>query len=111
MLLNVFALIEIPIIMVTFLLLSINFPVGLPSRTSYAASKFAVQGYCESLRAELATSGVSVHVASPGYIRTNLSMSAITGDGEAYGKMDDTTANGTCKTEFRSCTLVRFCLF
>uniref|UniRef100_A0A7S2UN27 Ketoreductase domain-containing protein n=1 Tax=Attheya septentrionalis TaxID=420275 RepID=A0A7S2UN27_9STRA len=68
--------------------------VGLPSRTSYAASKFAVQGYCESLRAELATSGVSVHVVSPGYIRTNLSMSAIKGDGEAYGKMDDTTANG-----------------
>jgi dehydrogenase/reductase SDR family member 7B len=68
--------------------------VGIPSRTSYAASKFAVQGYCESLRAELASSGVTVHVASPGYIRTNLSLSAVTGDGTNYGKMDDTTANG-----------------
>lgn len=67
---------------------------GLPERTSYAASKFAVQGYCEGLRAELASSGVQVHVASPGYIRTNLSRSAITGDGTKYGKMDQTTANG-----------------
>jgi dehydrogenase/reductase SDR family protein 7B len=68
--------------------------IGVPSRTSYAASKFAIQGYCEGLRAELATSGVSVHVVSPGYIRTNLSMSAITGDGTAHGKMDETTAAG-----------------
>ena len=68
--------------------------VGLPLRTSYAASKFAVQGYCEGLRAELATSGVEVHVASPGYIRTNLSKSAITGDGTPHGKLDATTASG-----------------
>ena len=68
--------------------------LGIPSRTSYAASKFAVQGYCEALRAELASSNISVHVISPGYIRTDLSKSAITGDGKLYGKMDDTTANG-----------------
>ena len=68
--------------------------LGIPSRTSYAASKFAVQGYCEALRAELASSNISVHVVSPGYIRTDLSKSAITGDGKLYGKMDDTTASG-----------------
>ena len=68
--------------------------VGLPERTSYAASKFAVQGYCEALRGELASSGVTVYVASPGYIRTQLSRSAITGDGTPHGKMDSTTANG-----------------
>jgi dehydrogenase/reductase SDR family protein 7B len=68
--------------------------IGIPQRTSYAASKFAVQGYAESLRAELASSGVGVHVISPGYIRTNLSKSAITGDGTAHGKMDETTAKG-----------------
>jgi dehydrogenase/reductase SDR family protein 7B len=68
--------------------------VGIPSRTSYAASKFAVQGYCEALRAELATSGISVHCVSPGYIRTNLSKSALTGDGTAHGKMDATTEAG-----------------
>ena len=68
--------------------------MGIPSRTSYAASKFAVQGYCEAMRAELATSGVSVHCVSPGYIRTNLSLSAVTGNGSAHGTMDETTANG-----------------
>lgn len=68
--------------------------VGIPSRTSYAASKFAVQGYCEALRAEVASSQVTVHCVSPGYIRTNLSKSALTGDGTAHGKMDATTENG-----------------
>ena len=69
--------------------------MGTPYRTSYAASKFAVQGYCEALRSELAMSHVSVHLVSPGYIRTNLSVSAVMGDGRAYSKMDETTANGT----------------
>jgi dehydrogenase/reductase SDR family member 7B len=35
-----------------------------------------------------------VHCVSPGYIRTNLSKSALTGDGTAHGKMDATTENG-----------------
>lgn len=73
---------------------SIQGLIGTPFRTSYAASKFAVQGYCEALRSELASSGVSVHVVSPGYIRTNLSLSAVCGDGSKYGKMDETTAKG-----------------
>jgi dehydrogenase/reductase SDR family protein 7B len=68
--------------------------VGIPNRTSYAASKFAVQGYCESLRAELQSSNISVHCVSPGYINTGLSLSAITGDGATHGKMDATTAAG-----------------
>lgn len=68
--------------------------VGIPARSSYAASKFAVQGYCESLGAELASSGITVHVVSPGYMRTNLSKSALTGDGRIHGKLDATTASG-----------------
>jgi dehydrogenase/reductase SDR family protein 7B len=73
---------------------SIQGLIGIPSRTSYGASKFAVEGYCQSLRAELASSGVTVHVISPGYIRTNLSRSALKGDGSAHGKLDETTAKG-----------------
>jgi dehydrogenase/reductase SDR family member 7B len=68
--------------------------VGIPNRSSYAASKFAVQGYTESIRAELAGDGISVHTVSPGYMRTNLSTSAVTGDGQAYGMMDVTTEAG-----------------
>ena len=67
---------------------------GIPNRSSYAASKFAVQGYTESIRAELKSSGVTVHTVSPGYIRTGLSQRALTGDGTAYGRMDATTAAG-----------------
>ena len=73
---------------------SVQGKVGTPYRTSYAASKFAVQGYCEALRSELAANDISVHVVSPGYIRTNLSLSAVMGDGQSYSKMDETTANG-----------------
>lgn len=73
---------------------SIQGLIGTPFRTSYAASKFAVQGYCESLRSELSSSGVKVQCVSPGYINTNLSKSAVTGDGSKYGVTDDTTANG-----------------
>ncbi|GAX17253.1 dehydrogenase/reductase SDR family member 7B [Fistulifera solaris] len=69
--------------------------MGLPNRSSYAASKFAVQGYCESIRAELALDQqISVHCISPGYINTNLSQSAITGSGKTYGITDATTAAG-----------------
>lgn len=73
--------------------------MGIPNRSSYAASKFAVQGYTESMRAELKSRGVTVHTVSPGYIRTNLSNSAMTGDGTAYGKTDETTAAGADPTQ------------
>ena len=73
--------------------------MGIPSRTSYAASKFAVQGYCEALRGELASSNISVHCVSPGYIKTNLSLSAIKGDGTNHGTMDDATSNGSDPTD------------
>jgi dehydrogenase/reductase SDR family member 7B len=68
--------------------------VGIPNRSSYAASKFAVQGYCESIRAELYEHNIQVHTVSPGYINTNLSQSAVTGDGRPYGQVDATTASG-----------------
>ena len=84
---------------------SIQGKLGTPYRTSYAASKFAVQGYCEALRSELATSNVDVHVVSPGYIKTNLSLSAVMGDGKAYSKMDSTTANGADADEV-ACTIL-----
>lgn len=78
---------------------SIQGLIGTPYRTSYAASKFAVQGYCESLRSELTSSGVKVSCVSPGYINTNLSKAAITGDGSRYGLTDETTANGADPAE------------
>ena len=81
--------------------------VGLPSRTSYAASKFAVQGYCEALRAEVAGSGVAVHVVSPGYVRTGLSEAAVTGTGAPHGRTDATTAAGARPDDVARTVLAR----
>jgi len=50
--------------------------VGMPSQSSYCASKFAVRGLSESLRAELADRGVGVTSVHPGGIRTKIAESA-----------------------------------
>ncbi|CAG2111688.1 unnamed protein product [Medioppia subpectinata] len=73
---------------------SIQGQLALPYRSAYTASKHALQAFCDSLRAELFATDVSVLVISPGYIKTNLSMNAITGSGDTYGQMDKTTASG-----------------
>lgn len=62
--------------------------LGTAIRTSYAASKHALHGYFDSLRAELADTGISVSLVCPGYIRTDVSVNAVGPDGSKYGKMD-----------------------
>jgi short-subunit dehydrogenase len=46
--------------------------VGVPGRTAYSATKFAMGGFFEALRAELKGAGVSVTVAYPGVVATNI---------------------------------------
>ncbi len=50
---------------------------ALPARSEYSASKFAVQGFSEALRAELAKDGVDVLVVCPGLTQTNFSQNMI----------------------------------
>jgi short-subunit dehydrogenase len=50
---------------------------GLPARSEYCASKFAVQGFSEAIRAELAKDGVDVVVVNPGLTRTNFSQNML----------------------------------
>jgi short-subunit dehydrogenase len=50
---------------------------GIPARSEYSASKFAVQGFSEALRAELAKDGVDVLVLNPGLTQTNFSRNMI----------------------------------
>lgn len=73
---------------------SVQGKLGLPQRTSYAASKHALQGFYDGLRAEVALKNIRLTTISPGYVKTNLSLNAINGDGSNYGKLDETTANG-----------------
>jgi short-subunit dehydrogenase len=50
---------------------------GIPARSEYSASKFAVQGFSEALRAELAKDGVDVLVINPGLTQTNFSQNML----------------------------------
>jgi len=64
--------------------------VGTPLRSAYAAAKHALHGFFDSLRAEVEKDGISVTIVCPGYVRTNVSTNAFTGNGSAYGKTDMT---------------------
>jgi short-subunit dehydrogenase len=67
---------------------------GLPGRSAYCASKHALHGFFDSLRAEVSKDGIQVTVALPGWVRTNISINALTGDGAPQRKMDPGTASG-----------------
>ncbi len=73
---------------------SLQGKIGIPRRSAYAASKHALAGFADCLRAEVCKSGVHVTSVFCGYIRTSLSMNAVLGDGSVYGKMDPTTQKG-----------------
>jgi short-subunit dehydrogenase len=68
--------------------------IGTPLRSSYAASKHALHGFFDSLRAEHHRDGVAVTIVCPGFVRTEVSRNAVTGDGSPQGTMDDATARG-----------------
>ncbi|HVG24697.1 MAG TPA: SDR family oxidoreductase [Thermoanaerobaculia bacterium] len=66
--------------------------VGVPLRSAYAASKHALHGFFDALRAETHQHGIRVTIVCPGYVRTKVSENALRGDGSAYGKLDETHA-------------------
>lgn len=66
--------------------------VGVPLRSAYAASKHALHGFFNALRAETHKHGIKVTIVCPGYIRTNVSENALRGDGTRHGKLDETHA-------------------
>lgn len=59
---------------------------GLPARTGYSASKFALNGFLEALRTELLNSGVHVLTACPGFTASNIRKRALTKDGATQGE-------------------------
>nr|XP_046270180.1 dehydrogenase/reductase SDR family member 7B [Scatophagus argus] len=88
---------------------SVQGKIAIPYRSAYAASKHATQAYFDCLRAEIELHGIQVTVISPGYIRTNLSVSAVTGDGSKYGVMDKTTAMGRDPADVAQAVLKAVC--
>lgn len=74
--------------------------IGTPFRSSYAASKHALHGYFDSLRAELHQDGVKVTIICPGFVNTDVSINALTGDGSQQGSKDKATAKGLSPERF-----------
>lgn len=65
---------------------SIGGVVGLPARSAYSASKFAMQGFLKTLRVEYLKKGINVLVAYPGFTSSNIRNAALSGDGSKQGE-------------------------
>jgi dehydrogenase/reductase SDR family protein 7B len=74
--------------------------IGTPLRSSYAASKHALHGFFDSLRAENHKNNIAVTLVCPGFVNTNVSINALTGDGSPQNKMDTATQNGIEPSRF-----------
>lgn len=65
---------------------------GLPGRSAYSASKFALQGWLEALRTEMMDKEVNVMWVSPGFTSSNIRNTALNASGDSQGEspMDET---------------------
>lgn len=62
--------------------------IATPQRSAYIAAKHAMNGFFEALRTETADQGIAVTLVFPGFVNTDISAHALTGDGGRYGKQD-----------------------
>jgi dehydrogenase/reductase SDR family member 7B len=67
---------------------------GAPLRSGYAAAKHGLHGFFDTLRAEIFEDNIKVLMVCPGFVKTNISMNAVLGDGSKQGTMDDATDKG-----------------
>ena len=75
---------------------------GTPYRSGYSASKHALHGFFDSLRAEMMMQNKDIHVSiiCPGFVATEISFNALEGKGEATHKHDSANAAGLSPDEF-----------
>lgn len=66
--------------------ISVGGYVGLPGRSGYSASKFAVRGFLDSVRVENRRSGLHVLVAAPGFTTSEIRKNALVADGSLQGE-------------------------
>ena len=79
---------------------------GFPYRSSYAATKHALHGFFESLRAENVAKNIVISMIIPGRVKTNISMNALDKNGEAQNEMDEGQEKGL-SAEQASRTIVK----
>lgn len=60
--------------------------IGLPGRTGYSASKFAVRGFLDTVRIEYLRAGLHVLVAAPGFTASEIRKTALTKNGRQQGE-------------------------
>jgi len=65
----------------------------VPLRSGYCASKMAIKGFFESIRAENDNDKIHITMLYPAFVNTDISKHALTGDGTSTGVMDDAQAN------------------
>ena len=74
--------------------------LGTQYRGAYSAAKAALHLWANSLRAELYEQGIEVATIFPGFVQTNVSINALTGDGSVQGSMDEATDKGLSAKNF-----------
>lgn len=67
---------------------------GTPYRSGYAASKHALHGFFDAVRAEHYNDNIKVTMICPGFIHTPITLSALTADGSPLQKMDEAQYKG-----------------
>lgn len=84
---------------------------GVPTRSIYAATKHAMAGFFDSLRIEVAESGVSVTMVYPGFVQSEIRGRAMGADGKAIGtspvKETQVMTAEACASQILSATLQR----
>jgi short-subunit dehydrogenase len=73
---------------------SVQGKIGTRNRSAYAASKHALHGFFDSLRAETAGEGIFITLACPGWIKTDISLNALVADGSKYDIRDNRQEKG-----------------
>jgi NAD(P)-dependent dehydrogenase (short-subunit alcohol dehydrogenase family) len=86
---------------------SLTGKTGVPTRSGYAASKHAMQGFFDSLRVELRGSGVDVLVVSPGFVATDIRARAFGPDGKPLAASPREESQGTMPLEECVAQIVR----
>jgi short-subunit dehydrogenase len=78
---------------------SLTGKTGVPTRSAYAASKHAMQGFLDSIRVELDEAGVDVSVISPGFVDTDIRSHALGQDGATRGDAPEDTDRSMMSVE------------
>ena len=76
--------------------------IGSPLRSGYAASKHALHGFFDSLRAEIKDNNIKVLLVCPGFIKTNISVNAMDAAGKPTGAMDENQEKGMLPSKLAS---------